>query len=137
MVRSRADAIGMHHGEYIASVLAERLGYPYWAAPEVRATEGGLYAMLSAATPEPYAPSPESWTERDLFVTKPVKALGEIVRDHAKREGSTLTKVITDELALFHGLDLDAHTFAVVADDDPLGVNRDIRLKQEVQRLLA
>lgn len=137
-VRLWSDELGLPHGEYIASVLAERFGHPYWAAPEVRTHEGGLRALLEAASPKLHSPADEDWDTRDVFVTKPVLALGELVRDEAKKRRLSLSKLITLVLAEFHGIDLDARTVtAPTFDEDPLGIGRNLRLREEVQRLLA
>jgi len=137
VVRLWADALGVPHGEYIASVLAERFGHPYWASPEVRTVDGGLPAMLDGVELPRHLPAAGSWDERDVFVTKPVLALGRIIRDVARSEKRTMTSLITDELAGFHGIDLENRTVAAHVDGDPLGIDRDLRLRREVQRLLA
>lgn len=138
VVRAHADALDLPYGEYISSVLAEHFGHPYWAAAAVRLTPGGLQAQLENAHVERPQPAAESWAERDLFVARPVKALGDIVRDAARNQGVTLTRLITDILAAFHGVDLE-HQVVLPSpvDPDPLRIERQIGLREEVQRLLA
>lgn len=138
LVRAYADTIQVPHGEYIASVLAERLRLPSWAAAEVRLVKGGLPAMLAAQPLPSVTPSPTAWEERDMFVTKPVKALGQIIRVEAQKSHTTLTRYITEHLAAFHGVDLDARTIDpahVVGSEDSY---REFRIRpEEVERLLA
>lgn len=140
-IRERALELDtMPTGEYIASVLAERFGHPYWAAPEVRMFDGGLTAMLeSHSLPQCVVSDvPEdAWSDRVTFVTKPVKALGAIVRDYAKREARTLTSVITEELAAFHGIDLGNRVILGEVGAMHTETIQDFNLKREVQQLMA
>ena len=136
-VRLYAETLDVPYGEYIASVLAERFGHPYWAAPEVRQVDGGLASMIRDANIPRHEPAADSWDDRDVFVTKPVKALGTIIRDFAAREGKTLTRVITDELALFHGIDQENRIVLGKAVAEEVEVVHDKKRKREVLRLMA
>mgnify|MGYP001483039942 CR=1 FL=1 len=136
ILRSYADAIDVPHGEYIASVLAERLGHPYWAAAEVRLHPGGLTAMLDAAEVSAPEVDAAAWRARAVFVTKPVKALGDVIRAAAAKDSMSLTGFITSHLAAFHGVDLDAHTIEPRRGTEMLNTEH-IVIREEVQQLLA
>lgn len=129
LVRRNADAISVHHGEYIASVLAEQFAMPWLAPVETRSPVlGRLQELLDEAGVGVWDRHPSiGWSAVDLFTTRPARPIGDLIRSRSKLQGMTFSEYIVAILMAWHGMTREA---------DPALAPR-MTYRREVMRLPA